>query len=77
MRDVAIVSFAQCNAAREDRNEVEILLPVVKQAVAASKVERAEIDFTCSGSSDFLQGQPVELQKKQVRRGIDEALGAV
>ena len=58
MRDVAIVSFAQCNAAREDRNEVEILLPVVKEAVAASKMERGEIGFTCSGSSDFLQGQP-------------------
>jgi acetyl-CoA acetyltransferase len=58
MRDVAIVSFAQSNAAREDRNEVEILLPVVKEAVRASGLERTEIDFTCSGSSDFLQGQP-------------------
>jgi len=58
MRDVAIVSFAQSNAAREDRNEVEILLPVVKEAVKASGLERTEIDFTCSGSSDFLQGQP-------------------
>jgi acetyl-CoA acetyltransferase len=58
MRDVAIVSFAQSNAAREDRNEVEILLPVVKAAVASSKLERSEIGFTCSGSSDFLQGQP-------------------
>lgn len=58
MRDVAIVSFAQHNAAREDRNEVEILLPVVKEAVAASGLERTDIEFTCSGSSDFLQGQP-------------------
>jgi acetyl-CoA acetyltransferase len=58
MRDVAIVSFAQSNAAREDRNEVEILLPVVKAAVASSQLERSEIGFTCSGSSDFLQGQP-------------------
>jgi acetyl-CoA acetyltransferase len=58
MRDVGIVSFAQSNAAAELRNEVEILLPVVKQAVAQSGLARAEIDFTCSGSSDFLQGQP-------------------
>ncbi len=58
MRDVAIVSFAQSNLLREDRNEVEILLPVVKEAVKASGLERADIDFTCSGSSDFLQGQP-------------------
>jgi acetyl-CoA acetyltransferase len=40
------------------RNEVEILLPVVKQAVEQSGFARTEIDFTCSGSSDFLQGQP-------------------
>jgi len=58
MRDVGIVSFAQSNTAREDRNEVEILLPVVKEAVRASGLARADIDFTCSGSSDFLQGQP-------------------
>jgi len=58
MRDVGIVSFAQSNAASELRNEVEILLPVVKEAVKQSGLARNEIDFTCSGSSDFLQGQP-------------------
>lgn len=58
MRDVAIVSFAQHNAEREDRNEVEILLPVVREAVKNSGLARTDIDFTCSGSSDFLQGQP-------------------
>ena len=58
MRDVAIVSFAQApNTRRELRNEVEILMPVVQQAVARSGIERP-FDFTCSGSSDFLQGQP-------------------
>jgi acetyl-CoA acetyltransferase len=58
MRDVGIVSFAQSNAKAELRNEVEILLPVVKEAVKQSGLARTEIDFTCSGSSDFLQGQP-------------------
>jgi acetyl-CoA acetyltransferase len=58
MRDVAIISFAQSNAAVEDRNEIEILLPVAKEAIAASGLARNEIDFTCSGSSDWLQGQP-------------------
>lgn len=59
MRDVAIVSFAQWNAAAEpSRNEVEILRPVVADAVQQSGLARGEIDFTCSGSSDFLQGQP-------------------
>lgn len=59
MREVGIVSFAQSNRrAERDRNEVEILMPVVAEAVAASGLEREEIGFTCSGSSDFLQGQP-------------------
>src|SRR4030095_8171569 len=58
MRDVAIVSFAQSpNKRRELRNEVEILMPVVQEAVAQSRIERP-FGFTCSGSSDFLQGQP-------------------
>ena len=58
MRDVAIVSFAQApNHRRELRNEVEILMPVVQEAVARSGIARP-FDFTCSGSSDFLQGQP-------------------
>ncbi|MDJ0868246.1 MAG: thiolase domain-containing protein [Myxococcota bacterium] len=59
MRDVAVVSFAQApNARRELRNEVEILMPVVHEAVERSGIPRTEIDFTCSGSTDFLQGQP-------------------
>ena len=32
-------------------------MPVVQEAVRASKLPRAEIGFTCSGSSDYLQGQ--------------------
>ena len=57
MRDVAIVSFAQSAKAREARNEIEILMPVVREAVTASHMPRTEIGFTCSGSSDYLQGQ--------------------
>jgi acetyl-CoA acetyltransferase len=57
MRDVAIVSFAQSAKAREIRNEIEILMPVVQEAVRNSKLPRQEIGFTCSGSSDYLQGQ--------------------
>lgn len=59
MRDVAVVSFSQSRHARRDlRNEVEILMPVVHEAVERSGIPRTEIDFTCSGSTDFLQGQP-------------------
>ena len=59
MRDVAIVSFAQSTSPAERvRNEVEILMPVVQEAIKASGLPRQEIGFTCSGSSDYLQGQP-------------------
>lgn len=58
MRDVAIVSYASApNRRAEMRNEVEILMPVVHEAVERSGIARP-FDFTCSGSSDFLQGQP-------------------
>jgi len=60
MRDVAIVSFAQSrNVRRENRrNEVEMLIPVVQEAVLRSGIPKPEIGFTCSGSSDYLAGQP-------------------
>lgn len=60
MRDVAVISFAQAPMRRRelDRNEVEILMPVVAEAVERSGLPRHEIGFTCSGSCDYLQGQP-------------------
>jgi acetyl-CoA acetyltransferase len=35
-----------------------MVYPVVKEAVAASGLERRAIDYTCAGSSDFLEGRP-------------------
>ena len=60
MRDVAVVAFAQSKSERRelDRNEVEILMPVVREAVERSGIPRHEIGFTCSGSCDYLAGQP-------------------
>jgi acetyl-CoA acetyltransferase len=44
---------------RDDRhNEVEILTPVVREAIKRSGIAREQIGFTCSGSCDYLQGQP-------------------
>jgi acetyl-CoA acetyltransferase len=59
MRDVAVVSFAQTkNVRRENRrNEVEMLIPVVQEAVEKSGIPKREIGFYCSGSSDYLAGQ--------------------
>ena len=59
MRDVAVVSFAQSNSyGASEQNEVEILMPVVREAFDAVGVTRDDIGFTCSGTSDYLAGQP-------------------
>ena len=60
MREVAVVSFAQSKSVRraDDQNEVEMLMPVVSQAIANSGVPRKEIGFTISGSCDYLGGVP-------------------
>ncbi len=59
MREVAVISFAQVALRRAtDQNEVELLMPVVREALERSRVPKGEIDFTVSGSSDYLQGQP-------------------
>lgn len=59
MRDVAIVSYAQTRyvASQKEANEVEMLIPVLAEAVEKSGIPRKEIGFTCSGSSDYLAGQ--------------------
>jgi acetyl-CoA acetyltransferase len=59
MRDVGVVSFAQSDHVRavEDRNEVEMLMPVVRGALDGVALQTSDIGFTCSGSSDYLAGQ--------------------
>lgn len=58
-RDVAIVSVAQSNHSRAivERNEVEMIQPVIQQAMEQIGADISEIDFVCSGSSDYLAGQ--------------------
>jgi acetyl-CoA acetyltransferase len=58
MRDVAVVSYAQHAARREDRrNEVEMLLPVLREALEPTDLSTQDVGFTVSGSSDYLAGQ--------------------
>ena len=74
MRDVAVVSWAQSPTVRDAgaRNEVELIMPVVQQALADAGLSSVqEVDFTCSGSCDYLQGAPFAFVA-----GVD-ALGAV
>ncbi len=60
MREVAVVSFAQSSYVRQElvRNEVEILMPVIAEAIGKSGIRRGDIGFTVSGSCDYLAGQP-------------------
>jgi acetyl-CoA acetyltransferase len=59
MRDVAVVSTAQTEHRRrvDDRNEVEMLMPVLAEVKRAVGVTQEDLDFTCSGSTDYLAGQ--------------------
>jgi acetyl-CoA acetyltransferase len=58
MRDVAIISFAQAdNVEQFAGNEIEMLLPIAREAVERSGLERSAIGFTTAASSDYLAGQ--------------------
>src|SRR4051794_19661785 len=58
-RPVAIVSWASFETPNEPaRNEVEMLLPVIQEAVGKVGLTQQDIGFTVSGSSDYLQGFP-------------------
>src|SRR5947209_2914745 len=58
-RDVAIVSWSAFETPNEPaRNEVEMLLPVIQDALGKVGLTQKDIGFTVSGSSDYLQGFP-------------------
>ncbi|MCM2417988.1 thiolase domain-containing protein [Streptomyces sp. RKAG293] len=59
MRDVAIVAFAQSKHARStaEVSEVELLMPVLHEALDQVELKASDIGFTCSGSSDYLAGR--------------------
>ncbi len=59
MRDTAIVAFAQSDQERrvEDRNEVELLSPVIQEIYDTTGMTASDFGFTCSGSTDYLAGQ--------------------
>jgi hypothetical protein len=58
-KPVAIVSWAEFVTPEEPaRNEVEMLIPVIREAKDKVGLEQPDIHFTVSGSSDYLQGYP-------------------
>jgi acetyl-CoA acetyltransferase len=58
MRDVAVVAFSQSHHVRREQthNEVEMLMPLLHQVKQDTGLDQSDIDFTCSGSTDYLAG---------------------
>ncbi len=60
MKEVAIISYAQSPIVRDAgaKNEIELILPVISEAKEKAGITKEEIDFTCSGSCDYIAGAP-------------------
>jgi acetyl-CoA acetyltransferase len=59
MVDVAVVGYSSFATPREARrNEVEMLIPVIDEALAPTGLAKGDMGFVVSGSSDYLAGQP-------------------
>src|SRR5215471_3010030 len=59
MRDVAVVAFAEAPNVRQTdgtTNGVEMLVPIFREVFAQTGLTKNDIDFWCSGSSDYLAG---------------------
>jgi acetyl-CoA acetyltransferase len=58
-REIAVVAFAQTDHRRtsDEFSEVEMLMPVLHEVLDRTGLKTADIDFTCSGSSDYLAGR--------------------
>ncbi|NLU70441.1 thiolase domain-containing protein [Streptomyces sp. HNM0574] len=58
-REVSVVAFAQTRHVRaaDELSEVEMLMPVLREVLERTQLTTGEIDFTCSGSCDYLAGR--------------------
>lgn len=57
--DIAIVGWAQSPSARASTaSEVQLLVPVITEALERAGLARSDIGFTCAGSCDYLTGGP-------------------
>jgi len=57
MRDVAIVAFAQAPLEQAPgQTETLMLLPTITDALTTVGLTRRDVEFTCSGSADYLTG---------------------
>jgi acetyl-CoA acetyltransferase len=60
VRPVSVASFAQAQNVRRDdqHNEIEMLMPVVAEVFGNIGITKDDVDFICSGSTDYLVGGP-------------------
>lgn len=60
MRDIAIIGFAQApNIRREpERSETELIAPVITEALEMARLQRQDMSFTISASTDYISGIP-------------------
>jgi acetyl-CoA acetyltransferase len=59
MLDIAIVGWAQSPMLRRtDQTETQMLVRTITDALATVGLSRADIDFTCEGSCDYISGRP-------------------
>lgn len=56
--DVAVVGFAHHATEQDHRSEPEMVLPVLREALAPLELTPQDMGFVVSGSSDYLPGQP-------------------
>jgi acetyl-CoA acetyltransferase len=60
VRDVAVVGFAQSRQRRRTdgtTNGVEMLVPIFAEVMGGLGIDKRDIGFWCSGSSDYLAGR--------------------
>ena len=56
MSDIAVVAYAARQQSVIDDNEIEMMAPVIEAVRETTGLGPDDLDFTCSGSSDFLAG---------------------
>ncbi len=71
MRDVAIVAVGQSpqERRRDHQNEVEMLMPVAHDLFEQVGLTLPEIDFTVSGSTDYLAGMAFSFVTTRTAKG--------
>ena len=57
-RDIAVIGWAQTEMVRHtDKSETQLLMDAITGALEPLGLTRADVDFTCLGSCDYITGQ--------------------